>query len=116
MTRKDDPAKFVLCILFAVCAWGCRAESLTITTFAGPDESPGAIDGTGSAARFYRPFSAAVDGSGNLYVADYGNNTIRKITPAGAVSTLAGTAGTQGSADGTGSAARFDECNTPRNV
>jgi len=49
----------------------------------------------------------ATDSSGNVYVADRNNHTIRKITPAGAVTTLAGLAGTQGSADGTGSAARF---------
>jgi len=84
-----------------------RAESLLITTFAGPDESPGAIDGTGSAARFAWPYGVAVDGSGNVYVADTYNSTIRKITPGCVVSTLAGLAGSLGSADGTGSAARF---------
>ena len=67
----------------------------------------GSSDGTGSAARFNGPIGVAVDGSGNVYVADYGNHTIRKITPAGVVSTLAGSAGQFGSSDGTGSAARF---------
>ena len=51
------------------------------------------------------PEASPVDGSGNVYVADFGNNTIRKITPAGVVTTLAGTAGVRGSADGTGAGA-----------
>ena len=79
-----------------------------VTTLAGTAGSRGSTDGTGSAARFYHPWSIAVDTSGNLYVADSENDTIRKITPEGVVSTLAGSAETQGTADGTGSAANFD--------
>jgi sugar lactone lactonase YvrE len=77
------------------------------STFAGVAGVSGSADGTGNAARFDFPAGLAIDGSGNLYVADTGNNTIRKITTAGVVSTFAGVAGASGSADGTGSGARF---------
>ncbi|MEK7675951.1 MAG: chitobiase/beta-hexosaminidase C-terminal domain-containing protein, partial [Verrucomicrobiota bacterium] len=78
-----------------------------VTTLAGLARSSGSADGTGSAARFYGPRGVAVDSAGNVYVVDTDNHTIRKVTPAGVVTTLAGLAGSQGSADGTGSAARF---------
>ncbi|MBI3885014.1 MAG: matrixin family metalloprotease [Opitutae bacterium] len=79
-----------------------------VTTFAGTAGSAGSADGTGAAARFNQPTGLAVDTSGNVYVADTTNNTLRKITAAGAVSTLAGVAGVSGSTDGTGSAALFN--------
>ncbi len=78
-----------------------------VTTLAGTAGAAGSTDGTNSAARFRTPSAVAVDGAGNLYVADYGNHTIRKVTADGTVTTLAGTAGVPGSADGTGAAARF---------
>ncbi len=82
-----------------------------VTTLAGSAGSFGSADGTGSAARFKGPLGLAVDGGGTLYVADTGNSTIRRITPAGVVTTLAGLAGNSGSIDGLGSAARFSEPN-----
>ena len=78
-----------------------------VTTLAGSVGLSGSADGTGAAARFSYPTGVAVDGAGNVYVADYYNDTIRKVTPAGVVTTLAGTAGQYGSADGTGATARF---------
>ena len=78
-----------------------------VTTFAGLAGASGSTDGTGSAARFRDPGGLAFDGAGNLYVADSGNHTIRKMTPAGVVTTLAGLAGNDGDADGLGTAARF---------
>jgi sugar lactone lactonase YvrE len=79
-----------------------------VTTLAGLAGSSGSTDGTGGAARFNGPRGVAVDSAGTLYVADTNNHTIRKIAPGGVVTTLAGLAGSSGSADGTGSAARFN--------
>jgi hypothetical protein len=79
-----------------------------VRTLAGRPGSFGSADGTGSAARFNGPSSAAVDKAGNVYVADTFNCTIRKVTSGGEVTTLAGLAGSPGSADGTGRAARFN--------
>jgi len=78
-----------------------------VTTIAGSAGLSGSTDGTGTAARFYAPIGITTDGV-NLFVADYGNHTIRKIViSTGAVTSIAGSAGLSGSTDGTGTAARF---------
>lgn len=79
-----------------------------LTTIAGALNEAGSSDGIGGAARFRAAHGVAVDAAGNLYVADSGNNTIRKVTPDGLVATIAGQAGPAGSADGPASMARFD--------
>jgi ribosomal protein S11 len=82
-----------------------------VTTLAGTAGGFGSTDGTNSNARFGNPFGVGVDNAGNVYVADSGNNTIRKATPSGTnwvVATLAGLPENYGTTDGSGSAARFD--------
>lgn len=78
-----------------------------VTTFAGSGAA-GFVNGNGTAAQFNQPYSITIDGAGNLYVGDRMNHSIRKITPAGAVSTLAGN-GNPGMVNGTGNAAQFNE-------
>ncbi len=96
---------FVSGLLLATTA-RVHAQAFSFTTLAG-SVSTGSADGTGPAARFSGPSGVAADSLGNLYVTDSGNNTIRKITPAGLVTTIAGRAGVKGSADGTGTNASF---------
>src|SRR5262249_49423752 len=76
-----------------------------VTTLAGMAGVSGSTDGVGAEARFSYPRSIAIDSAGVIYVADTDNSTIRKITAAGSVTTLAGTAGVQASTNGTGSEA-----------
>ena len=78
----------------------------TTTVFAGSPGMRGSNDGAGSDARFNFPNAITIDGSGNLYVTDA--FTVRKITPEGVVTTIAGAANAKGDVDATGSAARFD--------
>jgi streptogramin lyase len=86
---------------------GGTAAPSQLSIVAGNDGGQGSTDATGTAARFFNPMGIAMDRAGNIYVADSGNNTIRKITAAGVVTTFAGTAGTEGNTDGVGAAARF---------
>jgi sugar lactone lactonase YvrE len=88
---------------------GNRIRKITsagiVSTLAG-DGTSGLLDGNGTSAQFGFPVGIALDGGGNVYVAEFNNCTVRKITPGGDVTTLAGT-GTPGYADGTGTAAQF---------
>jgi sugar lactone lactonase YvrE len=78
-----------------------------VTTLAGLAGEKGSQDGVGAAARFFSPRGLATDAAGNVYVMDTNNHTVRKITPEGKVTTLAGKAGEPGFADGAGNVARF---------
>lgn len=78
----------------------------TVSTLAGRSGSPGSTDGSGASARFTYPQDVAVSPDGTLSVAD-GAHVVRAVTPAGATSTLAGSAGRLGAVDGTGASARF---------
>ncbi len=97
--------------LYVTDGWVDTVRKITsageVTTLAGKAGVRGSTDGPADLARFVVPAGIAVDRAGNVYVCDYGNRTIRKITPGGDVSTLAGRAGRQGSADGIGPAAEF---------
>jgi len=78
-----------------------------LSILAGDPTIEGTMDGSGTAARFKSPQGIAIDADDNLYVADTGNYVIRKITPAGVVTTVAGAAGTSAFADGDAGNARF---------
>lgn len=98
-----------------IAAFTTLGNSQQVTTFAGAEPTPGlpgngtsgSVDGKGTAARFNKPTGICIDKNGNFYVSEYGNFTIRKIRPDGTVTTIAGNAGVEGTADGTGTAATF---------
>lgn len=85
----------------------------TVTTFAGAAGQPGSTNGSAAAARFTSPCGVCFDPAGNLYVVDRGNHTVRKITPAGVVTTLAGLANAPGHKDGQIATSRL---NTPTSI
>jgi hypothetical protein len=90
------------------------APVYSFTTIAGLAGTSGSADGTNSAARFNHPRGIAVDGAGNVYVAEHVNNTIRKLTLGNAqwvTTTIVGLAGTDGTADGTNRTVRFENLN-----
>jgi len=103
----------IVLLLATIALAGCMtsgddaADAPSLELFAGHPGGEGNADGTGAAARFSAPLGIATDSVGNVYVADCRNNTIRKITPAAVVTTLAGSARVEGHADGAGAAATF---------
>ncbi len=102
---------WLIAIVFTGCGGGGSSESGPtgqLSLFAGNPGGRGNLNGTGASASFNLPGGVAADNAGNIYVADSSNSVIRKITPAGVVTTLAGAAGVRGSNDGTGAAARFN--------
>ncbi len=92
-------------VLLAASASGIAVAAGTVTTLAGTG-AHGSQNGPGNTATFKFPQSVATDSMGNIFVAEYGAHLIRKITPAGVVSTFAGT-GAQGYVDGPGNTAQF---------
>jgi sugar lactone lactonase YvrE len=111
-------SRLALWLGFAVTLWSpiarIAAQSYSFTTIAGLVGVSGTADGTNTDARFDTPAGLAVDNSGNVYVGDLLNHAIRKLTPVGTnwiVTTIAGLAGTLGSADGTNTDARFNRPN-----
>jgi hypothetical protein len=79
------------------------------TTFAGAAGVDGSANAQGTNATFSFPQAIAIDLAQNLFISDSGNNMVRKVTPSGMVSAVAGTAGVFGSANGTGASAQFNQ-------
>ena len=111
-----------ICLLFLLLSitLTIKVRGQAVTTIAGSAGVSGAIDGTGNNARFNSPHGICTDRNGNIYIADRYNHRIRKITPAGMVSTIAGS-GVIGGMDGVGASASFNEpwavdCDTAGNI
>ena len=84
------------------------AAEEVVTTLVGSAGKVGSVaDGTGTNANFNDPVGITMDSETNLYVTEFANNTLRKVSPDLAVTTFIGTSGGSGGADGTGNAARF---------
>jgi len=116
--RFDSPAGIAIDSegnLYITDSWSTIRKITTdgvVTTIAGTTGSYNSTDGTGADARFDSLDGIAIDSVGNLYITDYNNHTIRKITAGGMVTTFAGSAGNSGSTDGNGADARFDSPNS----
>jgi sugar lactone lactonase YvrE len=120
MRTKMNECKLIILgiMVMLVCTPSCKKDGTgdspppnkgpkyVVTSFAG-NGTAGLVNGTGPSAEFNHPFGITVDSEGNLYVADEGNNCIRKIDSTGLVTTLAGS-GAPGYADGSGQIAMFN--------
>ncbi len=116
MRTAKRTARFATCLLVglligmgSLLSQTGRATGLSyaLTNFVGTTGEAGSADGVGSNALFRGPEAVATDSAGNVYVADTVNATIRRITPQGETTTIAGEAGWSGTADGTAAQARF---------
>ena len=109
MFKRNVNLLFIINLIFMGLLFSLKSNAQIVTNFAGSG-SAGSADGTGAAASFNGPVGLSIDASGNIYVADRDHHRIRKITPAGVVSTFAGS-GSAGSTNGTGTAASFRKPN-----
>lgn len=111
--QTNDAANYSLAVSNVLGVTASSNAALTVilpyifTNLAGSSGAAGATDGVGANARFRGPYGLALDNAGNVYVTENGNHLVRKITPAGLVTTLAGYAQTAGTNDGLGTNARF---------
>src|SRR5262249_41485423 len=112
MPAATVPMRALFGFLVVFFAFSRRADAQTygFTTAAGLAGVSGSANGTNATARFNSPGGLALDGAGNIYVADTANHIIRRLTRSGnnwVVTTIAGLAGQSGTANGTNSTARF---------
>lgn len=91
----------------AVLRLAADLQSITLIAGSVADRSGSTVDGVGAAARFNGAYGIAKDASGALYVTEQSGNVVRRVAPDGTVTTIAGSPGVSGSANGSGSAARF---------
>ena len=103
---KKTLLTYIFTLIMIFCFNFSNAQ-LTVSTLAGSAGVAGSSNGTGNAASFNNIANITVDTNGNIYVADRSNHLIRKVTPSGVVTTLAGS-GISGNADGMGTAASFN--------
>src|SRR5579863_4895504 len=111
-TSKNRYSFLAAGVALAVIPLAASAQTYTWTTIAGQAGVTGTNNGIGSLAKFFTPTGVTVDSAGNVYVADYGNNLIRELTPSGTnwnVTTIAGNVTAQADEDGTGASAFFVE-------